>query len=70
MQTQDLLLESNVWFHSEFFIILTKAKWIANANNICHGLRLINHKLIQSLFLDWTLETVTCMCGKYLVKTF
>ena len=32
MQTQDLPLACNFWFHSEFFIILTKAKWIANAN--------------------------------------
>ena len=44
MQVQDLPLASNFWFHSEFFIILTKAKWIANANNVWHGLLMINRR--------------------------
>ena len=70
MQTQDLPLACKFLFHGEFFIILTKAKWIAYANNNWHGLRNINCKLIQLLCLDWTPETLTCMCGKYLVKTF
>lgn len=58
------------WFLSEFFIILVKVEWIANANNVWYGLWMINRKLIQSFFFDWSPKKLTCMCRKYLVKTF
>ena len=66
MQIQDLPLACNFLFHSEFFIILTKAEWIANANNEWYGLWMINRKLIQPLFLDWTPKTQLVCAGNIL----
>ena len=66
MQIQDLPLACNFLFHSEFFITLTKAEWIANANNIWHGFWMINCKLIHPLFLDWTPEKQLVCVGNIL----
>ena len=70
MQIQDLPLACNFWFHSELFIILAKAMWVANTNNVWHGLQMINHTLIQPLFLDWTPETQLVCAGNIMQKPF
>lgn len=62
------------WFLSEFFIILVKVEWIANANNVWYGLWMINRKLIQSFFfrlITWktNLYVPQVPCKNFL-KTF
>ena len=58
MKIQDLPLACNFWFHSDFLIILTKVKWIANANDVLCGFQMINRNLIQLLFLNWAPENL------------